>query len=393
MKKKQLLCLCACLAILPVFLNADTVVEEIIARVNNSIITRSDFERSKLQLKDEIKQQDPTNADKAFTDKERDVLRDLIDQQLLIDKGKDLGLTADTELIKKLDEMRKQMNLESLDDLEKAAQAQGVSYEDFKQNLRNQIITQQVIGREVGGHLNITKDEEQKFYEEHKSEMEQPEQIRLSEILVSTSKPSSITPIEKPDPAAPPGAADAAKPAETASPDIAPATEHADDLAAAEAKANSLREQIQKGTAFDDVAKKSSDGPSAAQGGDLGYFKRGTLSKDLEDRTFAMKAGDVTDVIRTKQGFVILKVTEHQQAGIPTLKQMEPRIQDALYYQKLQPALRAYLKKLREEAFIDVRSGYTDSGASPNQTKPVETAGKEAGAKNLKKKKKLGIFK
>jgi peptidyl-prolyl cis-trans isomerase SurA len=386
MKKKPLLCVCACLLTLPVVLNADTVVEEIIARVNNSIITRSDFERSKLQLKEEAKQQNPNNADKDFADKERDVLRDLIDQQLLIDKGKDLGLTADTELIKKLDEMRKQMNLDSLDDLEKAAQAQGVSYEDFKQNMRNQIITQQVIGREVGGHLNITKEEEQKFYDEHKSEMEQPEQIRLSEILVST-KPSSITPIEKPDPAAPPSA-DAAKPAETA-----PASPPVDELAAAEAKANSLHEQIQKGAAFDEVAKKSSDGPSAAQGGDLGYFKRGTLSKDLEDRTFAMKAGDVTEVIRTKQGFVILKVTEHQQAGIPTMKQMEPRIQDALYYQKLQPALRAYLKKLREEAFIDVHSGYVDTGASPNQTKPVETAGKEAGAKNLKKKKKLGIFK
>jgi peptidyl-prolyl cis-trans isomerase SurA len=385
MKKKQLLCVCACLLTLPVVLNADTVVEEIIARVNNSIITHSDFERSKLQLKEEAKQQDPNNPDKDVTAKERDVLRDLIDQQLLIDKGKDLGLTADTELIKKLDEMRKQMNLDSLDDLEKAAQAQGISYEDFKQNMRNQIITQQVIGREVGGHLNITKEEEQKFYDEHKSEMEQPEQIRLSEILVST-KPASITPIEKPDPAAPPST-DAAKPAETA-----PATQHADELAVAEVKANSLHEQILKGAAFDEVAKKSSDGPSAAQGGDLGYFKRGTLSKDLEDRTFAMKAGDVTEVIRTKQGFVILKVTEHQQAGIPTMKQMEPRIQDALYYQKLQPALRAYLKKLREEAFIDVHSGYVDTGASPNQTKPVETAGKEAGAKNLKKKKKLGIF-
>ena len=386
MNKKQLLCLCVCLVTLPVVLKADTVVEEIIARVNNSIITRSDFERSKLQLKDEAKQQDPNNAEKDVAEKERDVLRDLIDQQLLIDKGKDLGLTADTELIKKLDEMRKQMNLESLDDLEKAAQAQGISYEDFKQNMRNQIITQQVIAREVGGHLNITKEEEQKFYEEHKSEMEQPEQIRLSEILVST-KPPSITPIEKADPAAPPST-DAAKPAETA-----PATQHADELAVAEANANGLREQIQKGAAFDEVAKKSSDGPSAAQGGDLGYFKRGTLSKDLEDRTFAMKAGDVSDVIRTKQGFVILKVTEHQQAGIPTLKQMEPRIQDALYYQKLQPALRAYLKKLREEAFIDVHAGYVDTGASPNQTKPVETPGKEAGAKNLKKKKKLGIFK
>jgi len=389
MNKKQLLYLWLCLVILPVVLKADTVVEEIIARVNNSIITRSDFERSKLQLKDEAKQQDPNNAEKDVAEKERDVLRDLIDQQLLIDKGKDLGLTADTELIKKLDEMRKQMNLDSLDDLEKAAQAQGISYEDFKQNMRNQIITQQVIGREVGGHLNITKEEEQKFYEEHKSEMEQPEQIRLSEILVSTSKPSSITPIAKPDPAAPP-AADGGKPAETPAPVAPPA---ADELAAAEAKANSLHEQIQKGAAFDEVAKKSSDGPSAGQGGDLGYFKRGTLSKDLEDRTFAMKAGDVTEVIRTKQGFVILKVTEHQQAGIPTMKQMEPRIQDALYYQKLQPALRAYLKKLREEAFIDVHSGYVDTGASPNQTKPVETPGKEAGAKNLKKKKKLGIFK
>jgi peptidyl-prolyl cis-trans isomerase SurA len=387
MTKNKFVCLCAFLAVLPVFLNADTVVEEIIARVNNSIITRSDFDRSKSQIKDEMKQQEPNATEKDFSEKEKDVLRDLIDQQLLIDKGKDLGLSADTELIKKLDEMRKQMNLESLDDLEKAAQAQGISYEDFKQNLRNQIITQQVIGREVGGHLNITKDEEQKFYEEHKSEMEQPEQIRLSEILVATAKPSSITPVK--DPAAPPSATDGAKAAEP-TPPPAPA---ADDLAAAEAKANALHDQIQKGAAFDEVAKKSSDGPSAAQGGDLGLFKRGTLSKELEDRTFAMKAGDITEPIRTKQGFVILKVTEHQQAGVPTMKQMEPRIQDALYYQKLQPALRAYLKKLREEAFIDVRQGYVDTGASPNQTKPVETPGKEAGAKNLKKKKKLGIFK
>src|SRR5579864_6129668 len=283
--------------------------------------------------------------------------------------------------------MRKQMNLDSMEELEKAAQSQGISYEDFKQNLRNQIITQQVIAREVGSHLNITKEDEQKFYEEHKSEMEQPEQIRLSEILVSTQK---AAPPKVPEPKASPDAAADAKPADTPPP--APAAPDAEQLAAADAKANGILDQIHKGAAFDEVAKKNSDGPSAAQGGDLGLFKRGTLSKELEDRTFAMKAGEVTDVIRTKQGFVILKVTEHQMAGIPTLKQMEPRIQDALYYQKLQPALRVYLKKLREEAFIDVHAGYVDSGASPNQTKPVETASKDSSAKNLKKKKKLGIF-
>jgi peptidyl-prolyl cis-trans isomerase SurA len=107
-----------------------------------------------------------------------------------------------------------------------------------------------------------------------------------------------------------------------------------------------------------------------------------------------MKTGEVTDVIHAKQGYMILKVTGHQMAGIPPLKDVEPKIQDALYYQKLQPALRAYLTKLREEAYIDIKAGYIDSGASPNQTKPIETTtAKTSEAKNLKKKKKkiLGV--
>ncbi len=117
-------------------------------------------------------------------------MRDLIDQQLLLQKAKDLGITGDTELIKRLDEMRKQMNLETMEDLEKAAEAQGASYEDFKQNLRNQIITQRVIGQEVGQKLAMNKDDEKKFYEEHRSEMERPEQVRLSEILIAPKLPA-----------------------------------------------------------------------------------------------------------------------------------------------------------------------------------------------------------
>ena len=163
-------------------------------------------------------------------------------------------------------------------------------------------------------------------------------------------------------------------------------------MQAAKAKADDLLDQIKKGAKFEDVAKKNSDGPSAAQGGDLGYFKRGTLAKELEDKTFAMKAGEVSDVIRTRQGFVILKVVEHHDAGVPPFSQIEPRIQDAIYMQKLQPALREYLTKLREDAFIDIKPGYVDTSASPNETKPVETTTADAKAKPLKKKKKLGIF-
>lgn len=350
-----------CLGALPAVLSADTVVEEIIARVNNQIITRTEYLRSRDELKQETQEKDAATADKLFSQREKDVLRDLIDQQLLLERGKDLGITADTELIKRLDGIRKQMGLDSMEDLEKAAQAQGTSFEDFKQNMRNQIITQQVIGKEVGAKMALTKEEEQQFYDEHKSEMEQPEQIRLGEILVSTEKKGTDA-------------------------------DSQEQIAAAGTKAQALLADIRNGASFEDVAKKSSDGPSAAQGGDLGFFKRGTLAKELEDKTFAMKAGDVSDVVRTRQGFVILKVIEHPSAGIPPMSEVEPKIQDAIYMKKLQPALRAYLERLREDAFIDIKPGYVDTGASPLQTKPVETTAKSANAKELKKKKKFGVF-
>jgi peptidyl-prolyl cis-trans isomerase SurA len=87
-------------------------------------------------------------------------------------------------------------------------------------------------------------------------------------------------------------------------------------------------------------------------------------------------------------------VTEHTQPGIPPLKDVEGKVQEALYMQKLDPALREYLTKLREEAFITVKPGYLDTGASVKQSNPIETTVKEASAKNLKgkKKKKLGVF-
>jgi peptidyl-prolyl cis-trans isomerase SurA len=375
---------------------AAQVVEEIITRVNNQIITKSEYDRSKDQLRDEVKQQDSANADKLYAEREKDVLRDLIDQQLLLDKGKDLGISGDTDLIKQLDQMRKEMKLESMEDLEKEAVKQGISWEDFKQNMRNKIITQKVIGEEVGSHLSITKDEEQKFYDDHKKDMEQPEFIRLNEILVAPKTVTPAVPAGSASPTAQISPQTSAAPGTPASPADEAARQAADAaaLSAAEAKANDLLKQIRDGANFEDVAKKFSDGPSAADGGSLGVFERGKLAKELEDKTFAMKAGEVTDVIRTRQGYVILKVLDHQMAGIPPLKDALPKIQDALYYQKLQPALRAYLTKLREDAYIKYADGYVDTGASPNQTQPIETASaKEADAKKLKKKKKkLGIL-
>lgn len=351
----------------------DTVVEEIIARVNNSIITRADVRRAREQLLSELRQSEPASADQQAKDHEKDVLRDLIDQQLLLQKGADLGITADTELVKRLDELRKQMHADSMEDMEKAAQAQGIAWEDFKQNMKNNIITQRVISQEVGGHIAVSNQEIQQYYDQHKAEMERPEQVRLSEILISTQKTAPVK-TEKGQTALP----------ETPSPEM---------VAQAQAKADQVYAQLKKGAKFDDLAKQYSSGPTAALGGDLEYFKRGTLSKDLEQKVFEMQAGQYTEPIRTNQGFVILKLTEHQTAGVPPIKEVDQQVQEQIYMTKMQPALRDYLTKLREEAYIDIKPGYLDTGASPNETKPIyTTASSDAGNSKVKKKKKLGLF-
>jgi peptidyl-prolyl cis-trans isomerase SurA len=371
----------------PASAQSGQVVEEIVAHVNNQIVTKSEYERSKDQLRDEVKAQNPNDADAVYAAREKDVLRDLIDQQLLLEKAKDLQITGDTELIKQLDQMRKDMKLPDLEALQKEAEKQGISWEDFKQTQLNQIVTRKVINEEVGGKISLSKEEEEKFYQDHKSDMSQPEMVQLSEILIAPKVTPAAAPAPDPNAAVPNAEQhpvdDAAKPV----PDAAA-------LAAAQAKAEDLLKQIKGGANFEDIAKKYSDGPTAADGGTLGNFERGKLAKQIEDATFSLKPGEVTNVIQTKQGYVILKVVDHQEAGVPPFKEALPKIQDALYYQKMQPALRAYLTKLREEAYLLVAPGYDDTGKSPNQTVPVETASaKEGDAKKLKKKhKKLGII-
>jgi peptidyl-prolyl cis-trans isomerase SurA len=347
-----------------------TVVEEIIARVNNSIISRADLRRSEEQLAAELAKPD-SGVPAENQPQQKDMLRDLIDTQLLSQKAEELGISADTDVIKRLDELRKQMHADSMEDLEKAAQAQGVSFEEFKQNLKNSILTQHVIAQEVGGHISVTQQEIQDFYNKHKGEMQRPEEVRLSEILIPTQAAQPTKP----------GTGQA----------VDPNSEEA--VAQAKAKADAIYSQLAKGAKFDEVAKANSGGPTAAQGGDLEYFKRGTLSKQLEDQVFALKAGQFTEPIRTNQGWVILKVTEHQSEGIPTLKEVEPQIQERLYMSKMQPALREYLTKLRENAYIDIKPPYVDTGASPNETKPIYTTASAADdAKKSKKKKKFGVF-
>lgn len=315
----------------PVWAQSNTVVETIVARINGEIITLGELSRQRETLREEVRSRyTGLSFTTEFSTREKDLLRDLIDNALLVQKGKEEGINAEAETIKEMDSVRKSMGLPDMEALQTAVESSGLSFTDWKNSKTSQIITRQVVSREVGSHIQVTKDEVLKFYEEHKKEMDHPEQVWLRDILVSTE-----------------GLKDEA-------------------LAVAEKKAKDLVARARKGEDFGSLASKESDDASTApKGGDMGqWWKRGVLAKDFEEPVFAAKKGDILDPIQTKTGFLIFSVSDHQQAGTPALAEMEQQINEHLYLDKLQPALREYLNKLRDEAYLEVRAGYTDSGAT-----------------------------
>ncbi|HEY0757750.1 MAG TPA: peptidyl-prolyl cis-trans isomerase [Acidisarcina sp.] len=322
-----------------------TVVEDVIARVNDQIISRSDYERAEQDLEQRARQSNmPPQQIEA---ERRDLLRDLVDQQLLLSRGKELDITGETELVRELDDIRKQNHLDSMEDLQKAAEAQGVNYEDFKANIRNRIITQDVIRQEVGRHLNLTQADVQRYYERHKADYNRPESVHLAEIMVPVSDPAAS--------------------------------------AVAQAKAEEYEAKLKAGADFDQLVKDSSAGSTAPLGGDLGSFPRGKLPKVLEDQTFVLKSGEYTKPIQTRQGFIILKVLEHQPGGQMALKDVQPQVEDALAQERVQPAVRAYLAEARLEAYVVYKPGYVDSAAVVNPSQIVYSAASPPAPKKKKK--------
>jgi peptidyl-prolyl cis-trans isomerase SurA len=259
---------------------------------------------------------------------------------------------VDSDLVKRLDEIRRQNNLASMEEMEKKVEQEGLSWEDLKTQIRNNLLTQEVIRREVGSHINIPSEDVKKYYDEHQKDFVRPEQVVLYEIFLSTEgkSPEEISSVEK--------------------------------------KADDLRNRVVKGEDFNEIAKHFSEGSTGKDGGLLGTFERGQLDKQLEEAVFKMEKGQMTPVIQTKTGFEVLKVEAHYEAGLQPQDKVENEIMNRIYGQKMQPTMREYLGQLREQSYVMVKPGYTDSAAVAGASVIQEVA-PTPDAADAKKKKKM----
>ncbi len=324
------------------------VLEQIVARVNNAIISLTELEQGRATLRRELNEKyQGTELEAQYQAAEKTTLRDLIDQQLLVQTGEELGLSVEAEVINHLDRLRQQLNLPSMEALERAIAAQGMSYEDYRQQVRNQILTQMVIQREVAGRVLLDQQQVRDYYLEHREEFNRPEQVRLREILITTQ---GLT---------------------------------GDELAAKEQKLQEALEKIRKGDKFEEVAQAYSDSPTAAEGGNLGSFEPEKLSAAIREVIGKLRDGGVGDPIRTQQGWLVLQLVNHSPAGIQAFEDVEEEIRQKLYYDQVQPALREYLSQLRRDNYVYVAPGFVDTGAVEPEELP---AARRPGSKRAKQK-------
>jgi peptidyl-prolyl cis-trans isomerase SurA len=306
-------------------LSAAKVVDRIIARVNNEIVTQRQFEREQEKIRAELGQHySGPELETQVRQESKNLLRDLIDEALMVQKAKDLDINVETELVKRLDEIRENLKLATIQDLEKEVEKQGLIWEDFQDNLRRKLLMREVMGREVGSRVTVSHEEARKYFQAHQKEFSSPGGVHLAEVLISTDK-------HKPE--------------------------------EAEQRAKDALAQIKAGQRWAEVTKKYSDADTAKEGGDVGFFKEGTLAPTIAEAVKKVDIGETTDLIKTKDGYIIIKVLERLSPGVPKFEEVEQRVDEAIYNERMQPALRQYLATLRKESYILLAPGYVDTGA------------------------------
>ncbi len=343
------------------------VVEQIVAKVNGDIITNNDLMRARRQIVEEMKARkaSATEVETALATAEKNILRDKIDSILLASKGKELSINVDGEISKYVAEIMVKMKVANQEDLAKMITEQtGQSFEDWKSEMRTNMMTQRVVRQEVGGKINIKKEDLAKYYEEHKTEFVREEEIYLRELLLSSEGKS---------------------PAE---------------VAGLEKKAKDIVARLRKNEKFNLLVREFSDSQTKNEDGDIGWMKKGMLSKPIEDLVFKGQKNFVTDPIKLPNGWLILRVEDFHLAGQAELEQVENEIMERLYMPRFQPQMREYLTKLRMDAFLEIKEDFLDSGAAPGkntawtdpaQLKP-ETVSKEEVASRRRMKRVLWVL-
>jgi peptidyl-prolyl cis-trans isomerase SurA len=244
------------------------------------------------------------------------VLQQLTDETLLLQRAKDMGLSADIEIVKTMDRLRQDRNLPTMEALEKEMAAQGYTLDKFKEQVAVQYLSSQVLQREVYTNVVVTTEEMRNYYDAHLKDFDRPAGIHLREITIVT------------------------------------ATRGAEEIASQLKKAEEALAALKKGDDFGATAAKYSESPTAKDGGAFGFFAKGELAPWMEEVSNRLEKGQVSDVITAPGAFMIFKLDDKHNGGILPFELAKKEVADILWKQAVKPKVTEYLTKLRSGALV-----------------------------------------
>ncbi len=293
------------------------VVEEIVAIVNDDIITlsqyRQQFDLQVQQLKSQNLSKD--DYDKAYLQVKKDLLNAMVTDLLLLQQAREKNLNVNEELKNNITGIMKDNNLATQEDLRRAIEQQGIPFEQWQKQYEEALLKQLVLVQEVYRSIVLDESEVVRYYKQHPKEFTVPAEYKLHAIYLATEGRTAE---------------------------------------ALEARKAEIGDKLKAGQAFPDAAAALSDPPLKDAKGDLGTFKKGELDRTLEEAADKLKANETGPWISAKNGWYLLRLDDKKESYLKTFDEARNDVQDKLMGEKRQKKSEEYLSSLREQSYIKI---------------------------------------
>jgi peptidyl-prolyl cis-trans isomerase SurA len=301
------------------------VIEEIVARINDSIITLSQLRERESRVVGELfSRYSGEELDKRVSEARATLLRDMVRETLLLQRAESLGLDTEKIIEVGIEQIKRQNDIKTNDELIRLLREQGSTLEELREQVLRFNVPPIMLDREVRQKVSVTENEIEAYYKEHVEEFRIPASVTFSEIVVKQGEET--------------------------------------DEEALKARAEAALAELRGGAAFEAVAQTYSDSPSRAAGGKVGPIRPSELARSIEKALAAMTPGQVSPAVRSGYGFHILRLDERVEEKQRDLAEVRDSIEEQIRARKTEQETAAYFDKLRGENLIQISPAYKRYG-------------------------------
>ena len=292
--------------------------EDKVAVVNGSMITQEDFNREMSHAQQQIASMGKTLNDSQLSEIKKEVLRNLINLELLYQASQENGIKVDEEAInEQLKALKERFPNEA--EFKDALSKKNLSETAVKSQIGKAVAIQKFIDEKIIQKITVSDKETKAYYDSHPDFFKEPEQVQASHILIK----------------------------------VEPKFDES-QKAEARKKLEKIQQKLQEGGDFAALAKESSECPSSEKGGDLGFFRRGQMVKPFEDAAFALEPGKTSGIIETKFGYHLIKTIDKKPQTTIPYKDIKDKLEKYLKQEKVKNEIKLYVDKLREKAKVEI---------------------------------------